>query len=166
MDGLVSDRDEAIELAALWPTLVRLAYLLVDDTASAEDVVQTVIEGYLVKRGAKLRDGRDIAYLRTSVVNRARSVLRRRRVTRAWRPDHPEPAESAESSVLRHAQQEQVADLIARLPRRQREVIVLRYWLDLSELEIAEMLHVSPGTVKAAASRARQKIRSALEGSL
>jgi RNA polymerase sigma-70 factor (sigma-E family) len=133
--------------------LRRVAILLVDDRETAEDVVQDAFVR-LHRRWLFLHDqDKALAYLRTSVVNGSRSRLRRRRTERAYVPpvagEHP----SAEHTVLRSADLRAVADGLTRLPRRQREVLVLRYYLDLSEAEIAGSLGISRGSVKSHASR-------------
>lgn len=149
--------DEAPSFEALYLTqrlaLVRLAVLLVDDLPSAEDVVQDAFAA-LHTRWAQLRDPHAAAgYLRTSVVNGARSTLRRRRTARGYVPP-PELAEpGADDAVLLAEEHREVLAALRRLPRRQREVLVLRYWSDLSEVQIAQTLGISTGAVKSAASR-------------
>jgi RNA polymerase sigma-70 factor (sigma-E family) len=132
--------------------LGRAALLLVGDRPSAEDVVQEAFFG-LHRRW--LRDGtpRDpVAYIRTAVFNGCRSVLRRRAL-RIRLPDAP-PVWSAESAVVLDEDRRAVLEAITRLPRRQREVLVLKFYLDLPETEIASALGVSRGTVSSTASRA------------
>ncbi len=134
-------------------SLVRLAIMLVDDVETAEDVVQEAFAG-LHTRWRKLDDPQGaLAYVRTSVVNTARSVLRRRRTARAYIPPDPGDAPSAEASVVLAAEHRRVLAALQLLPARQREVLVLRYWWELSEAEIAATLGVSRGTVKSTASR-------------
>lgn len=148
---------------ASWRALVRLAYLLVDDVALAEDVVQDAFLS-LHARISTLRDVEAArGYLRTAVVNGARSTLRRRRTARAYlrsvRLEHDAPADhhllDTERDSALHAALEQ-------LPRRQREVVVLRYWAHLSEAEIAATLGIAPGTVKSTASRALHALGAAM----
>lgn len=142
--------------------LVRLAVLLVDDFASAEDVVQDAFAA-LARRPEAVKDPtRALAYLRVSVVNTARSALRRRRTARAYSPPHDAaPASPEESAVLAEEHREVLAAL-HRLAPRQREVLVLRYWSNLSEAEIAETLDISQGTVKSTASRALAALQRSL----
>jgi RNA polymerase sigma-70 factor (sigma-E family) len=134
--------------------LVRLAMLLVGDQETAEDVVQDVFARLHARRA-----GRDPAlglpYVRASVVNGCRSVLRRRAVARRFGPWLVEqPAQgSAEGEVILAEDRRQVLAALARLPRRRREVLVLRYYLGLSEAEIASVLRISPGAVKSYAAR-------------
>lgn len=163
-----SHADEGVErlFRAYRLTMVRLAILLVDDRESAEDVVQEAFAG-LHRRWATLAsDAVAVAYLRTSVVNGARSMLRRRRTSRRFTP-HPldwTTADAADASVLLAEEHREVLAALKRLPARQREVIVLRYWSELTEPQIAEALGISVGSVKSAASRGRDAIAAILEG--
>ena len=138
--------------------LVRLAVLLVGDRASAEDIVQDAFFG-LFRRWDRLADtSTPVAYLRASVLNGCRTALRNRTRSRlrltAAAAAEPPPAESAEARALLSEEQRTVAGALRRLPERQREALVLRYYLDLSEQEIAATMGVSRGTVKSATSRA------------
>jgi RNA polymerase sigma-70 factor (sigma-E family) len=134
--------------------MVRLAVLLVDDPSTAEDVVQEAFTG-LHRHWSGLRDeAAAIGYLRTAVVNGSRSVLRRRRTARDYVPPHQANARSAESLAMLSAEHQAVVDALSTLPRRQREVLVLRYYGGLSEAEIADATGISRGTVKSTASRA------------
>ena len=138
--------------------MVRLAILLVDDFASAEDVVQEAFAG-LYRNWGGLRDRRAaIGYLRTAVVNGSRSMLRRRRTARAYVPPHAGTARSAESLAMLSAEHQAVVTALGDLAPRQREVLVLRYYGGLSEAEIAEATGLSKGTVKSTASRAVAKL--------
>jgi RNA polymerase sigma-70 factor (sigma-E family) len=146
--------------------MVRLAVLLVDDRGTAEDVVQEAFAA-LHRRWRNLSgDDAAIGYLRASVVNGARSVLRRRRTVRR----HPQPSEesltvaAADSPLLLAEEHREVLAALRRLPPRQREVIVLRYWADLGEAQIAQTLGISLGSVKSSASRGRDAIAAILGG--
>lgn len=142
--------------------LVRLAILLVDDPATAEDVVQEAFAG-LHRHWAGLRDeAAAVGYLRTAVVNGSRSVLRRRRTAREYVPPHQVNARSAESLAMLSAEHQAVVDALGTLPPRQREVLVLRYYGGLSEAEIAEATGISRGTVKSTASRALDAVSHVL----
>jgi RNA polymerase sigma-70 factor (sigma-E family) len=160
--------DTAFTVEALFHThrlhLVRLALLLVDDRETAEDVVQDAFAG-LYRRWSSLQDEeKALAYLRASVVNGARSVLRRRRTIRR-NPQPPIDAltvEPAEDRALLAAEHRDVLAAIGRLPQRQREVIVLRYWAELTETQISAALGISVGAVKSTASRGRDAIAAAL----
>jgi len=138
--------------------MVRLAILLVDDLASAEDVVQEAFAG-LYRNWGGLRDrNAAIGYLRTAVVNGSRSMLRRRRTARAYVPPDPGTARSAESLAMLSTEHQAVVSALGDLAPRQREVLVLRYYGGLSEAEIAEATGLSKGTVKSTASRAVAKL--------
>lgn len=142
--------------------LVRLAILLVDDPATAEDVVQEAFAG-LHRHWGTLRDeAAAVGYLRTAVVNGSRSVLRRRRTAREYVPPHQVNARSAESLAMLSAEHQAVVDALATLPPRQREVLVLRYYGGLSEAEIAEATGITRGTVKSTASRALDAVSHVL----
>ncbi|MBC7269508.1 MAG: SigE family RNA polymerase sigma factor [Streptomyces sp.] len=145
-------------------SLVRLALLLVDDLPTAEDVVQDAFAALLRRHGRRLGELDDPeAYLRTSVVNAARSVLRRRRTARAYVPERERHVPSADHGVLLAETHQEVIDALHRLTRRQREVLVLRYWSDLTEAQIADTLGISRGTVKSTASRALDALGRRLE---
>ena len=159
--------DGAVDIAELYAahrlSLVRLAILLVDDLASAEDVVQDAFTALTRRRGALDDPSKALGYLRVSVVNTARSALRRRRTARAYVPPHEiVPASPEDRSVVAEEHREVVAAL-RELPPRQREVVVLRYWSGLSEAEIATTLDISRGTVKSTASRALAALERALD---
>ena len=143
---------------------VRLAILLVDDAATAEDVVQEAFAG-LHRHWGGLRDSAAaLGYLRTAVVNGSRSVLRRRKTARGYTPPHNVNARSAESLAMLTAEHQAVVRALAHLPDRQREVLVLRYYGGLSEAEIAEATGISKGTVKSTASRALDALQRVLAG--
>jgi RNA polymerase sigma-70 factor (sigma-E family) len=140
--------------------LVRLAALLGAD--DPEDVAQEAFVR-LHRSSGRLRDpGAALPYLRTTVVNLSRSRLRHLRVARRGVPPSPDVASAEHSAVLREDHREVVAAL-CELPARQREVLVLRYWLDLSEAEIADAMGISRGAVKSHASRAVAALERALE---
>jgi RNA polymerase sigma-70 factor (sigma-E family) len=139
--------------------LVRLALLLVDEVATAEDVVQEAFTG-LHRNWGNLRDSAAaVGYLRTAVVNGSRSVLRRRKTARDYTPPHVANARSAESLAMLTAEHQAVVNALSQLPPRQREVLVLRYYGNLTESEIAEAAGMSKGTVKSTASRALEALQ-------
>lgn len=147
-------------------SMVRLAILLVDDVASAEDVVQEAFAA-LYRQWGSLRDtAAAIGYLRTSVVNGSRSMLRRRRTARAYVPPDPGTARSAESLAIMSAEHRAVVQAMGDLAPRQREVLVLRYYGGLSEAEIADATGMSKGTVKSTASRAVARLAELMKSSL
>lgn len=144
--------------------LVRLALLLVDEPATAEDVVQEAFAG-LHRNWGGLRDAAAaIGYLRTAVVNGSRSVLRRRKTAREYTPPHVANARSAESLAMLTAEHQAVVGALSQLPPRQREVLVLRYYGNLTEAEIAEAAGISKGTVKSTASRALEALQKIMAG--
>ncbi|MCA1223077.1 SigE family RNA polymerase sigma factor [Streptomyces sp. 8L] len=146
--------------------LVRLAVLLVDDLPTAEDVVQDAFAALYRRHGARLGHLDDPeAYVRRSVVNGARSVLRRRRTVRAYVPERAGHVPPPEEDVLLREEHREVLGALRALTRRQREVLVLRYWSDLTEAQIAQTLGVSRGTVKSTASRALDALARRMEGS-
>ncbi len=143
--------------------LVRLAVLLLRDAGTAEEVVQdsfVAVHRRLLDSDRGLDD--PAAYLRQTVVNRSRSVLRHHRVVDRHRPEATGVWPGADEHVLRDDRRRAVLDALARLPRRQREVLALRYYLDLSEREIAATLQISPGAVKSHASRGAAALRQTL----
>lgn len=133
--------------------LVRLAVLMVGDQPTAEDVVQDAFLG-LYRRWPALKDPeRALAYARSSVLNGCRMALRAR-----FRSDKiplaaPDDIESAEASALLGEASREVIAALRRLPARQREAVVLRYYLDMTENQAAQAMRVSRGTVKSATSR-------------
>ena len=160
------DADDAVEhlYAAHWLRLVRLSVLLVRDPGVAEEVVQDAFVA-MHGRWRRLRDpDKALAYLRQTVVNRSRSALRHRGVVERHaarqRPVDPHPG--ADEAVLAHSRRAVVLDALGDLPTRQREVMALRYYLDLSEAEIADALGISRGAVKSHASRGAAALRGLL----
>ncbi len=108
-------------------------------------------------------EGAALGYLRIAVANGARSQLRRRRTVRAFRAPRPVDVPSAESVVVRQENEQRLWDALVHLPLRQREVVLLRYFFDLSEAQIADELAISRGSVKQHASRAMAALGSRLE---
>ncbi|GLW07390.1 RNA polymerase subunit sigma-24 [Microtetraspora sp. NBRC 13810] len=143
--------------------LVRLAFLLVGDQETAEDVVQDAFAA-LHRRWSRLT-GHDrlLPYLRASVVNGCRMVHRRRAIMGRFTGERQTPFWSAEAAVLLGETRREVFRAVRALPRRQREAVVLRYYLDLSEAEIAEAMGISCGTVKSTVSRALKTLTVKLE---
>ncbi|MGY5131457.1 RNA polymerase sigma factor [Streptomyces nigrescens] len=145
-------------------TMVRLAVLLVDDRATAEDVVQDAFAALYKRHGEQLDEvDNALAYLRTAVVNAARSVLRRRRTARAYTPPYEADAPSAEERIVLDEEHREVFAALSGLTARRREVLVLRYWGDLTEAQIATTLGISRGAVKSLASRALDSLEKILE---
>jgi RNA polymerase sigma-70 factor (sigma-E family) len=143
--------------------LVRLAALLVRDTPTAEEVVQ---DAFVAMHGGwqRLRDAeKALAYLRQSVVNRSRSVLRHRTVVDKNLQKAPPDMPSAEHGALVLLERSAVVAALHGLPERQRQAIVLRYYADLSEAEIADTMGISRGAVKSHTARGMAALRAALE---
>ncbi|CAM5245629.1 SigE family RNA polymerase sigma factor [Streptomyces xanthochromogenes] len=144
--------------------MVRLAVMLVDDRATAEDVVQDAFTALYRRHGDRIDEiDNALAYLRTAVVNASRSVLRRRRTARGYTPPHEPDAPSAEERVVLDEEHREVLAALGQLTVRRREVLVLRYWSDLTEAEIAATLGISRGSVKSIASRALDSLEKILE---
>jgi RNA polymerase sigma-70 factor (sigma-E family) len=155
--------------AAHYERLVRVAWLLVRDDGRAEELVQDAFVDLVERRPRLLTVSDAGGYLYVSVLNRSRSALRRVRTTRAvlerlGNEPHPGPETSAEASALRAFERQRVLDALATLPRRQREVLVLRHYAQLSEAETAETLGVSRGSVKSHGARGLRALRPLLEG--
>jgi RNA polymerase sigma factor (sigma-70 family) len=148
-EALVAVTFEDLYLAEYEP-MVRLAFLLVGP-GTAEEVVQDGFARVFERWGTL---DRPAAYLRTCVVNGCRQVLRRRRVR--WR--HPYPAAPAAELGA-----DDMLDALDRLPPGRRAAIVLRYYGDLSEAEIAATLGVRPGTVKSMVHRGLRQLREVIE---
>jgi RNA polymerase sigma-70 factor (sigma-E family) len=145
---------------------VRLAYLLTGDRAVAEDLVQDAFVR-LAGRLVHLRDpGAFDAYLRRSVVNLSRSYFRRRRVERAYLTRAQAVLERESGRWPAHAveDREELWRALGRLSERQRAAIVLRFYEDLSEVQVAEILKCRPGTVKSLVSRGLETLRNEIRG--
>jgi RNA polymerase sigma-70 factor (sigma-E family) len=155
--GAVTDlfRDHHLEL-------VRLALLMVGDLATAEDVVQDAFER--LHRGWRgLRQtSSGLAYVRSSVLNGCRSVHRRAAVARKHVPQLAEPDAGGADAASAAADRGQMMAALRSLPRRQREVLVLRYYLDLDVAEIAGTLRISPSAVRSTATRGLAALAKAL----
>lgn len=136
--------------------LIRIAAVMLGSRVNAEDVVQEAFSG-LFRRWDRLADPQKaLAYVRSAVMNRCRSELRsqarlERRSDRNHRPLSPD---SPEQAAILGEEHRDVLAALRRLPDRQREVLVLRFFVDLPESEIAAAMGVSQGTVKSTTSRA------------
>jgi RNA polymerase sigma-70 factor (sigma-E family) len=144
-------------------SLVRLAALLVRDVATAEEVVQ---DSFVAMHGAwrRLRESeKALSYLRQSVVNRSRSVLRHRVVVDRNAPKPAPDMPSAEAGAISLLERTAVINALRTLPPRQREALVLKYYADLSEAQIASSMGISRGAVKSHTARAMTSLRAVLE---
>ena len=170
-DGSASNGSHTIDADAAitaiygqyYRSLVRLATLLVHDIATAEEVVQ---DSFVALHAGmhRLRDSeKTLSYLRAAVVNRSRSVLRHRIVVDRNAPKPPPDMPSAEHGALMLIERSSVVAALRSLPERQREVVVLRFYGDLSEAQIAAAMGITRGAVKSHTSRAMSALRSVLE---
>lgn len=158
-----ADRAVTVLYAAHYRSLVRLAALLLRDMATAEEVVQ---DSFVAMHDGwrRLRDNdKALSYLRQSVVNRARSVLRHRVVVDRNAPKPPPDMPSAEQGAITLLERSAVVTALRTLPPRQREALVLRFYGDLSEAQIAAAMGISKGAVKSHTARAMTALRSVLE---
>jgi RNA polymerase sigma-70 factor (sigma-E family) len=148
--------------AARYPELVRLAGLLGAD--DPEDIAQEAF-ARLLRRYDSLRDpDAALGYVRATVCNLTRNRRRHLRVARLRTPaECPADVESSEQAALSREEQREVIAALAALPARRREAIVLRYWLGLSEAEIAAAMGIAAGTVKSTVSRGLAALGHALE---
>jgi RNA polymerase sigma-70 factor (sigma-E family) len=138
--------------------LVRSATLLLNDVQSAEDVVQEAFVR-LDRRTRRLTEvASQQAYVREVVVNLSRSALRRRVVALKHAPRPTPPAPSADTAVMAALARDELVAALRRLPSRQREALVLRFYEDLTEAEIANAMGCRPGTVKATLSQAKKSL--------
>jgi RNA polymerase sigma-70 factor (sigma-E family) len=161
--GWDADRAVTAIYSEHYRSLVRLAAFLVRDTATAEEVVQ---DSFVAMHGAwrRLRDtDKALSYLRQSVVNRSRSVLRHRMVVDKNTPKPPPDMPSAEHGAIVQLERSAVISALRALPDRQREALVLRYYADLSEAQIACAMGISRGAVKSHTARAMSALRAVLE---
>jgi RNA polymerase sigma factor (sigma-70 family) len=138
--------------------LVRLALLMVGDQATAEDVVQDVYARLHARPALAVGTADALPYVRAAVLNGCRSQLRRRSAALRFAGLTSKPLieftqDSAEAELLRAEDRRQVLAALATLSSRRREVLVLRYYVGLSEAEIARVLEISTGTVKSTAAR-------------
>jgi RNA polymerase sigma-70 factor (sigma-E family) len=133
--------------------LVKLAVLMVGDQRTAEDVVQDAFLG-LYRRWSALQDReKALSYVRASVLNGCRTIHRGKYRRGRIRLEDPVHAESAEAIAMLGESHREVLAALRRLPDRQREAVVLRYYLDMTEDQAARTMGVSRGTVKSSTSR-------------
>ena len=148
-----------------WMPLVRLATLLSGDVDTARDIVQDCYEAIWRLRPDLGDRDHLIAYLRKAVINRSRSRSRRLRTVRRFLAQARPPADAppADRELLVAERHRALLTHVERLPARQREVVVLRYYCGLSEAETAAVTGVSAGTVKSSAHRALATLRRDLK---
>ena len=158
-----ADRAVTELYASHYRSLVRLAMLLVRDIGTAEEVVQ---DSFVAMHGGWRRLGdseKALSYLRQSVVNRSRSVLRHRVVVDRNAPKPPPDMPSAEHGAIALLERSAVIAALRTLPARQREALVLRFYGDMSEAQIADAMQISKGAVKSHTARAMATLRATLE---
>jgi RNA polymerase sigma-70 factor (sigma-E family) len=167
LQSVPAEWDAARAVTAIYTThyrsLVRLAVLLVRDVATAEEVVQ---DSFIAMHAAwrRLRDTeKALSYLRQSVVNRSRSVLRHRVVVDKNAPKPAPDMPSAEQGAISLLERSAVIAALRTLPPRQREALVLKYYADLSEAQIAASMGISRGAVKSHTARGVAALRVVLE---
>jgi RNA polymerase sigma-70 factor (sigma-E family) len=167
LEAATGEWDSARAVTEIYTThyrsLVRLAVLLVRDVATAEEVVQ---DSFIAMHGAwrRLRDTeKALSYLRQSVVNRSRSVLRHRMVVDKNAPKPAPDMPSAEQGALSLLERSAVIAALRTLPLRQREALVLKFYADLSEAQIATAMGISRGAVKSHTARGVAALRVVLE---
>lgn len=152
------DEEFSLYMSARQPAMLRLAYVLTGDSASAEDLVQTAFAKLYLSWNRVNERGALDGYLRRIIVNEHNSLWRR-----PWRKRERSSEVLPDSPVMDEYDDGSSAELwrlVQSLPPRQRSVIVLRYYEQLSEAEIAETLDISPGTVKSQASKALAALRT------
>jgi RNA polymerase sigma-70 factor (sigma-E family) len=159
----VADGDEALAAlyAAHYRALLRLAALLLDEPAACEDVVQ---EAYVrVHRSWRRLDDQNkaLAYLRQTVVNLARSTLRRRLVAQRLTPRPPSLTTNDASYAT--VERDALIRALRTIPRREREAVALRYFADLTEAQTAEAMGCSVGSVKGYTSRGLARLGDRLK---
>jgi len=153
--------DAAVAVGALYQTmavgLIRLAYVILGDRQAAEDVVQDAFCNVFQRwdhlshvQGAEY-------YVRVAVLNACRSALRRR-VIRSRRVLYELPAPSVEAAVLGSEERDELISAVDKLPRRQRETLILSYYLDLPDGEIATLMGVGMSSVRSARHRALETL--------
>lgn len=146
-----------------YSSLLKLAALLLDDLASCEDVVQ---EAFIRVHSARSRvrdPDKVLAYLRQTVVNLSRSTLRRRLIGMRLAPKPMPDMASAEEGAYELLEKDALIQALRGIQRRQREVLVLRYFSDLTEAQVADLLGISIGSVKAYGSRGIEALRVRME---
>lgn len=144
-----------------YDSLVRLASFNVDDLETAEEVVQDAFVK-LVAGDYRIDPGKEAAYMRSMVLNGSRSALRKRQVRRAHTPDAPGLVAAAEETGVDRTEHDRMITALRRLPEQQAAVLVLRYYLDLSEADIADTLGIARGSVKSHAHRGLKRLAQLL----
>ena len=146
-----------------YASLVRMASLLLHDVGAAEDVTQDAFAKVHLAWGRIREPEKALAYVRSAVLNGARSRMRHLHVVDRHRPEPGRDTQSAEAGALSGEEHREVIAALRALPVRQRECLALRYYLGLSEAEIAETLGISAGSVKTHTHRGMAALEKTLE---
>jgi RNA polymerase sigma-70 factor (sigma-E family) len=157
--GSGSDEEFGDFMRGRWPAMVRLAYALSGDAGHAEDIAQAAFARAYAAWGRVSLAGDPDAYVRRIVINENRKRFRKHRVPEDLHADLAGALAERPGGQQGPETREALLDALGRLGPRQRAVIVLRYWLDLSEAETAAALNCSVGTVKSQASRGLAALR-------
>ena len=160
--GLSPDRAVSILYRTHYRSLVRLAAFLVRDTATAEEVVQ---DAFVALHDAwhRMKDAdQAVSYLRRSVVNRSRSVLRHQAVVDKIAPQLTQKSPGADPEPASQPGRTALVSALPALPSRQREVLMLRYHAGLTETQIASAMGISRGAVRSHTARALSALRAEL----
>jgi len=159
--------DRSQQITALYQAhalgLVRLAFVMTGDRPTAEDLVQDAFLGLHRRWDALVDPGKALSYVRSCVLNGCREIHRVKYRKAKFRLDPPEDIESAEDIAILGEANRAVLAAIRRLPARQREAVVLRYYLEMSEDQAARAMGVARGTVKSATSRGLAALARMLE---
>jgi RNA polymerase sigma-70 factor (sigma-E family) len=159
--GVDQDHFEAVFDAEHEP-LIRFAGLLAADAAKGEDLAAEALARFVVASRRKVITEPG-PYLRRTVVNLVIGTARRNRVARrhAHQLDHPSPPVADAEDTL--AERDRLWDALRALPVRSRAIVVLRFYLDLSVDQVADLLRMAPGTVKSTSARSLEQLRATLE---
>jgi RNA polymerase sigma-70 factor (sigma-E family) len=164
--GITADWGAGRAVTALYSVhyrpLVRLAAVLVGDLCTAEEIVQDSFVGLHASWRRLADSDRALAYLRQAVVNRSRSVLRQRVFADKLAPKMASEVPTAAPEEIAPAERSALVSVLQALPPRQREVLVLRYYADLSEAQIASTMGISRGAVKSQTARAMSALHARL----
>ena len=159
--------DRSQQITALYQAhalgLVRLAFVMTGDRPTAEDLVQDAFLGLHRRWDTLVDPAKALSYVRSCVLNGCREIHRVKYRKAKFRLDPPEDIESAEDIAILGESNQAVLAAIRRLPARQREAVVLRYYLDMSEDQVAQAMGVARGTVKSATSRGLAALARMLE---
>ncbi len=158
--GVESDEEFRDFMRGRWSAMVRLAYTLTGDQGHAEDITQAAFANAYASWGRVRQAGDPDAYVRAIVIHENSKRFRKQRVREDLRAAVPERGADADDSLAERAALRHALD---RLGPRQRAVVVLRFWLDMSEAATAQALGCSVGTVKSQTSRALATLRKDAE---